>query len=124
MDDVNNKLPLISLVKRHGISKVGLVVLCLLCFGVFTAYVLNGFVDMLIQQCYSSFPYLACDGTGSFLGTIGVVGASTLGPLLTFNWLLNRSFLFLFGTLISIFLATMFGGTFLKNRYERMVQTQ
>jgi len=122
MQDNGERVPMVSLVKKHGVSKVGFVIICLLCFGAFTAFILNGFVEILTQQCTSLFPYLSCSGATSFIGTIAVVAGSLVGPVLTFNWLLNRSFLFLITLLIGIFILIILGVSFLKDRYERMVQ--
>ncbi|MFA5954667.1 MAG: hypothetical protein WC817_03980 [Patescibacteria group bacterium] len=124
MLEENQKHFFFSAVREHGVSKVALVILCLLCWGGFYAFVLRQFIDMLAQGCYTAFPYLSCNGAELFFDGAGAVIVSFAGPLLTFNWLLKKSFICLVALTVSIFVLTILGTQYLKNRYEQLVQTK
>ena len=118
MQQEPGEFPVLSRIKTYGLSKVALVIIFLLCLGIFTSYVLGSFTGIIVEGCKANFPYLDCDGTGHLLLNISSVLASMFGPLLTFEWLLKKSFLFLMSLLVGVFLIIIGSILFLKNRYE------
>lgn len=113
--------PFLRLLERHGITKVTMVILCLLTAGFFAAFVLGAFIDGIKNQCLAATPFFSCDGASDFLSSVFTTGVSVFGPLLTFRWLIEKSMIFVFITLVLTLFATALGGAVLKYQYEKPV---
>jgi hypothetical protein len=107
-------------IEKYGITKISLVIICLLTFSFFTAFILNGFWGIGAELCNQYIPYLACNGVYNFSVSIGAILISMFGPLSAYKILLKFQMWKL--GLIALFFLTisLIGGYILKHRYEKL----
>lgn len=111
-------------IEEYGISKIALVIICLLTFAFFTAFVLNGFLGIGAELCSKYTPYLACSGVYDFSASIGTTLIAMIGPLFAYKMLL-RIQMWKLGMIALFFLIiSLIGGYVLKNRYEKLLQAK
>jgi len=111
-------------IEEYGITKIALVIICLLTFAFFTAFILNGFLGIGAEVCNKYTPYLACNGVYDFSAGIGVTLMAIFGPLFAYKMLLRIQMWKLGAIALFFLIISLVGGYVLKHRYEKLLQAK
>lgn len=112
-------------IKKYGLTKVAMALLCVIAAGYVAAYLLGPLVGGAEAYCRQFLPYLECQNTQGFFQWIGGGAIAFLfGGTLSFSYFLEQSYLKLSMIMAILFLTVAIGTAILKSRYERSIQAQ
>src|SRR3989344_1759859 len=111
-------------IKQYGITKISLVIICLLIFGFFVSFIFNGFLDIGTELCNRYTPFFSCNGIYNFFAGIGATAVAIIGPLFAYNALIKLQMWKLGLIAIIVLLASLIGTFVLKYRYEKLISSK
>jgi|SRR3989338_3123892 len=119
----------LKVIREKGLTKVTLVLFCLLAIVGFSFFILGSFLDVVLvgasSVCYKTVPFIpACGNILDISGTLVSVVLSFVFGALSIRVLLDKSLIFLAGVFVAVALLILAGGLILKIIHERTLKPQ